>query len=90
VGHAGEARHGLAAQPQDLSSYEAWRNREVVGEFSYLYLDGVILRGAGRARCANISVLVAIGIGARVIGRSLASLKAKKRTWRAGVGSCAT
>jgi transposase-like protein len=43
---------------------EAWRNREIVGEFPYLYLDGVILKRSWAGEVRNISVLVAIGIGA--------------------------
>ena len=42
---------------------EAWRNREIVGEFPYLYLDGVILKRSWAGEVRNISVLVAIGIG---------------------------
>ena len=42
---------------------EAWRNREIVGDFPYLYLDGVILKRSWAGEVRNISVLVAIGIG---------------------------
>jgi len=42
---------------------EAWRNREIVGEFPYLYLDGVILKRSWAGEVRNISMLVAIGIG---------------------------
>jgi transposase-like protein len=42
---------------------EAWRNREIAGEFPYLYLDGVILKRSWAGEVRNISVLVAIGIG---------------------------
>src|SRR5579875_1337684 len=42
---------------------EAWRNREIVGEFPYLYLDGVILKRSWAGEVRNISVLVAIGVG---------------------------
>ena len=42
---------------------EAWRNREIGGEFPYLYLDGVILKRSWAGEVRNISVLVAIGIG---------------------------
>src|SRR5499427_1396730 len=42
---------------------EAWRNREIVGEFPYLYLDGVIIKKSWAGEVRNISVLVAIGIG---------------------------
>ena len=42
---------------------EAWRNREIVGEFPYVYLDGVILKRSWAGEVRNISVLIAIGIG---------------------------
>jgi len=42
---------------------EAWRNRQIVGEFPYLYLDGVILKRSWAGEVRNVSVLVAIGIG---------------------------
>ena len=42
---------------------EAWRNREIVGEFPYLYLDGVVLKRSWAGEVKNVSVLVAIGIG---------------------------
>jgi putative transposase len=43
---------------------EAWRNREIVGEFPYVYLDGVILKRSWAGEVRNISVLIAIGVGA--------------------------
>src|SRR5262245_21521469 len=42
---------------------EAWRSREIAGEFPYLYLDGVILKRSWAGEVRNVSVLVAIGIG---------------------------
>jgi len=42
---------------------EAWRNREIVGEFPYLYLDGVILKRSWAGEVKNVSVLIAIGVG---------------------------
>jgi len=43
---------------------EAWRNRQIVGEFPYVYLDGVVLKRSWGGEVRNVSVLVAIGIGA--------------------------
>jgi putative transposase len=43
---------------------EAWRNRAVEGEFPYVYLDGVILKRSWAGEVRNVSVLVAIGVGA--------------------------
>src|SRR5207342_1359170 len=48
---------------------EAWRNREIVGEFPYLYLDGVILKRSWAGEVRNVAVLLAIVLGATVIGR---------------------
>jgi putative transposase len=42
---------------------EAWRNREIVGEFPYVYLDGVILKRSWAGEVRNVSVLIAIGVG---------------------------
>jgi putative transposase len=42
---------------------EAWRNREIVGDFPYVYLDGVVLKRSWAGEVKNVSVLVAIGVG---------------------------
>jgi putative transposase len=42
---------------------EAWRNREIVGDFPYVYLDGVVLKRSWAGEVRNISVLIAIGVG---------------------------
>jgi len=42
---------------------EAWRNRDITGEFPYVYLDGVVLKRSWAGEVRNISVLVAIGVG---------------------------
>ena len=61
---------------------EAWRNREITGEFPYVYLDGfVILKRSWAGEVRNISVLIAIGVGAdgsQANPRGL--LRARKRT----------
>jgi len=43
---------------------EAWRNRPIEGEFAYLHLDGIILKRSWAGEVKNVSVLVALGIGA--------------------------
>ena len=63
MGHAGELGHSLAAEQKICRHIEAWRNREIVGEFPYLYLDGVILKRSWAGEVKNVSVLIAIGIG---------------------------
>jgi putative transposase len=42
---------------------EAWRNRSIVGDFPYVYLDGVVLKRSWAGEVRNISVLIAIGVG---------------------------
>jgi putative transposase len=42
---------------------EAWRNRQIDGEFPYVYLDGVVLKRSWAGEVRNVSVLVAIGVG---------------------------
>jgi len=42
---------------------DAWRNREITGEFPYVYLDGVVLNRSWAGEVHNISVLIAIGVG---------------------------
>lgn len=43
---------------------EAWRNRPIEGEYPYVYLDGIILKRSWAGEVKNVSVLVAIGVGA--------------------------
>jgi transposase-like protein len=43
---------------------EAWRNRAIDGEFRYVYRDGIILKRSWAGEVRNVSVLVAIGVGA--------------------------
>lgn len=43
---------------------EAWRNRRLEGDFPYLFLDGVVLKRSWAGEVRNVSVLVAIGVGA--------------------------
>ena len=43
---------------------EAWHNRQIEGEYPYVYLDGVILKRSWAGETCNVSVLVAIGAGA--------------------------
>lgn len=41
---------------------EAWRNRQITGEFPYVYLDGVVLKRTWGGEIRNVSVLIAIGV----------------------------
>ena len=42
---------------------ETWRNRSIVGNFPYVYLDGVVLKRSWAGEVRNVSVLIAIGVG---------------------------
>jgi transposase-like protein len=41
---------------------EEWRNRQIEGEFPYVYLDGIVLKRSWAGEVTNVSVLVAIGV----------------------------
>ena len=43
---------------------EAWRNRQIEGTYPYVYLDGISLKRTWGGEVRNVSVLVAIGVGA--------------------------
>ena len=65
MGHPGELGHGVAVEPEWIYRHiEAWRNRTIEGEFPYLFLDGVVLKRSWAGEVRNVSVLVAIGVGA--------------------------
>ena len=64
---------------------EAWRNRQIEGEFPYVYLDGVILKRSWAGEVRNISVLVAIGVGTDGFRQILAVAEGEKEDlegWR--------
>ena len=41
---------------------ERWRNRQLEGEYPYVYLDGICLKRSWGGEVRNVSVLVAIGV----------------------------
>lgn len=41
---------------------EKWRNRALEGTFSYVYLDGIVLKRTWGGEVRNVSVLIAIGV----------------------------
>lgn len=51
---------------------ERWRNRPIEGTYPYVYLDGIVLKRSWAGEVKNVSVLVAIGVGAdgyrRILG----------------------
>jgi putative transposase len=43
---------------------EAWRNRKIEKVYPYVYLDGICLKRSWAGEVRNVSVLVAVGVGA--------------------------
>lgn len=41
---------------------DAWRNREITGEYPYVFLDGIWLKRSWGGEVRNVSILVAIGV----------------------------
>jgi putative transposase len=67
---------------------EAWRNQPIVGEFAYVYLDGIWLKRSWAGDVKNVSVLVAIGVNAngyREILGVAEGMKEDKESWLAFV-----
>ncbi|MGY3532303.1 transposase [Bradyrhizobium sp. USDA 4452] len=63
---------------------EAWRNRRIEGEHPYLYLDGIVMKRSWAGEVRNVSLLGSRRSMPRGSGRSLASVKAPRRTSPAG------
>ena len=65
-----EALWGTRVSPSTVSKLnqniykklEAWRNEPIVGEFPYVYLDGIVLKRTWGGEVKNVSILVAIGV----------------------------
>lgn len=66
---------------------EDWRNRSIDGEFPYVHLDGIILKRSWGGEVKNISVLVALGIGADGYRQILGVAEGEKKISRAGAAS---
>jgi len=63
---------------------EAWRQRPIEGEHSYVYLDGISLKRSWGGEVRNVSVLVAIGVsneGYREILGVAEGAKEDKESW---------
>ena len=67
---------------------EAWRNRKIEGEFPYLFLDGVVLKRSWAGEVRNVSVLVAIGVGADGHRQILGVAEGQKEDLEGWRGSC--
>lgn len=63
---------------------EAWRNRPLVEEYPYIFVDGIFLKRNWGGEYENVSVLVAIGVNARgyreIIGCAT-GMKEDKASW---------
>lgn len=67
-----EALWGTKVSPGTISNLnkkvyahiEAWRNRKITGDYSYVYLDGIWLKRSWGGEVRNISILIALGVTA--------------------------
>lgn len=65
-----EALWGTKVSPGTISelnkkaygNIEKWRNRELLGEYPFVYLDGISLKRSWGGEVRNVAVLVAIGV----------------------------
>lgn len=57
---------------------EAWRNREIVGDYPYVYLDGIVLKRSWAGEIKHVSVLVAIGVDHQGYRRILGVMEGHK------------
>ena len=89
-----EALWGTRVSPSTVSdlnkkiyaTIEAWRNRPIVGEHPYVYLDGIVLKRSWAGEVRNVSLLVAIGVnedGYREILGICEGAKEDKAGWSA-------
>lgn len=88
-----EALWGTRVSPSTVSELnqkiykhiEAWRTRPIEGEHPYVYLDGLVMKRTWAGEVRNVSVLVAIGVGAdgyrQVLGIAEGD-KEDKEGWR--------
>ncbi len=64
---------------------DAWRNRPIEGEHTYVYLDGIWLKRSWGGEVRNVAVLVAIGVrkdGHREILGVCEGIKEDAESWR--------
>jgi putative transposase len=84
-------RCGAASTVSDLNQkiykqIEEWRQQPLVGEFPYVFLDGLWLKRSWGGEVKNVSVLVAIGVAQTGFRRILAvseGAKEDKASWTA-------
>jgi transposase-like protein len=88
-----EALWGTKVSPGTISNLnkkvyahiEAWRNRKITGDYSYVYLDGIWLKRSWGGEVRNISILIALGVtadGFREILGVAEGAKEDKESWQ--------
>ena len=88
-----EALWGTKVSPGTISSLnkkayehiEAWRNRPLKDEYSYIYVDGIFLKRCWGEEFENVSILVAIGVnndGYREIIGAAEGIKEDLESWK--------
>ena len=88
-----EALWGTKVSPSTVSELnqkiyervEAWRNRPIVGEYPYVYLDGIWLKRSWGGEIKKVAVLVAVGVdkdGYREILGVQEGMKEDAESWR--------
>jgi transposase-like protein len=88
-----EALWGTRVSPSTVSELnqqlyeriEAWRNQPILGQFAYVYLDGIWLKRSWGGEVKNVAVLVAIGVdqdGYRQILGVVEGAKEDAQSWR--------
>ena len=88
-----EALWGTKVSPGTISNLnkkayeniEKWRNRPIVEEYPYVYVDGIFLKRCWGGEFENISVLVAVGVnkdGYREILGAAEGLKEDLESWK--------
>jgi transposase-like protein len=63
---------------------EEWRNRAIIGQYVYVYLDGIWLKRSWGGEVKNVSILVAIGVnqdGYREVLGVMEGAKEDKASW---------
>jgi len=89
-----EALWGSKVSPSTISelnrkaygNIEAWRNRELKGNYPYVYVDGIYLKRNWGGSYENVSVLVAIGVneeGFREVIGAAEGMKEDRESWKA-------
>jgi transposase-like protein len=74
---------------QIYEKIDEWRNRPIVGEFAYVFVDGIVLKRTWADEVRNVSILVAFGVnkdGYRELLGTWEGPKEDKSGWSAFLG----